>query len=96
MFHVSVGIWLGAPSALLTIGIIVFSHEYLQVPLDMARANRTLLSLFSAIGIAAILGGLASLMALWKGVRVWVNPHFFEPLRKNKQAVTFALTMASL
>jgi hypothetical protein len=76
MFHVSVGIWLGAPSALLTIGIIVFSHNYLQVPLDMARANRTLLSLFSAIGISAIMGGVASLMALWKGVRVWVNPHF--------------------
>ena len=80
MFHVSVGIWLGAPSALLTIGIIVFSHNYLQVPLDMARANRTLLSLFSAIGISAILGGVASLVALWKGVRVWVNPHFCRAL----------------
>lgn len=84
MFHVSVGIWLGAPSALLTIGIIVFSHKYLQVPLDMARANRTLLSLFSAIGISAILGGVASLLALWKGVRVWVNPHFCRALAEEQ------------
>jgi len=84
MFHVSVGIWLGAPSALLTLGIIVFSHKYLQVPLDMARANRTLLSLFSAIGISAILGGVASLVALWKGVRIWVNPHFCRALAEEQ------------
>ena len=84
MFHVSVGIWLGAPSALLTIGIIIFSQKYLQVPLDMARANRTLLSLFSAIGISAILGGVASLLALWKGVRVWVNPRFCRALAEEQ------------
>ena len=69
MFHVFVGIWLGAPSALLTLGIIVFSHKYLQVPLDMARANR---------------GGVASLMALWKGVRVWVNPQFHRALQEEQ------------
>jgi hypothetical protein len=83
MFHVSVGIWLGAPSALLTIGIIVFSHKYLQVPLDMARANRTLFSLFSAISISALLGGVASLAALWRGVRVWVNPQFHRALAEE-------------
>jgi hypothetical protein len=84
MFHVSVGIWLGFPSSLLTIGAIGFSHKFLQVPFDMAQANRTLLSLVSAVGLSAILGGVASLMALWKGVRVWVNPHFCRALAEEQ------------
>lgn len=83
MFHVSVGIWLGFPSALLTIGAIAFSHKCLLIPFDMAHANRTLLSLISAVGLSAILGGIASLAALWKGVRVWVNPRFQRALAEE-------------
>lgn len=84
IFHVSVGIWMGAPTALVTLGIIAFLHHYLKVPLDMDRANRVLISLFSAIGVSAILGGVASIAAYWKGIRVWVNRRFLRALAEEQ------------
>ncbi len=83
VFHVSVGIWLGAPSALLTIGGLFIANKHFQIPLDLDRANRALISLFSAIGISAILGAVASLVALRQQVRVWVNPHFCRALAEE-------------
>ena len=84
IFHVSVGIWMGAPTALVTLGMIAFLHHYFKVPLDLDRAHRALLSLVCAIGISSVLGAIASVAAYWKGVRVWVNRRFLRALAEEQ------------
>lgn len=83
LFHVSVGIWHGFPAALVTIGAFIFAKRQLGLAIDLKELNSTLMGLVAAVGISALVGGLATCAALRTGSRIWANPQFESALSEQ-------------
>lgn len=83
LFHVTAGIWHGAPSALITLVLLVLIQKQLGAPVNADDAEPTLIGLFSAIGVSALLGIVAAVGAWRTKSRVWVNPRFYDALSKE-------------
>ena len=79
-FHLTAGIWHGAPSALITLIVLILIQKHLGVVVDADDAKPTLIALFSAIGLSALTGIVVAIAALWTNSRVWVNPRFYQAL----------------
>lgn len=83
LFHVSVGIWHGFPAALITIGAFLFAGRQLGMGFPLKDLQATMMGLIAAVGVSALVGGLAAFAALRTGLRIWAHPRFATALEKQ-------------